>query len=469
MSGIVLTAYDGAILGPIAKFLGAIMNGIYAAICYIFHVDNVPLGIVILIMTLIIYMCLLPLTIKQQKFSKLSQAMQPEIQAIQNKYKGKQDQASMQAMQQETQLIYQKYGVSPSGSCIQMLIQMPILFGLYRVFYNIPAYIKSVYGNFSGLADDIIATGADSYTGAFTELMSKDNGFNFSTSTGLTTNTVADKLSALAEQGESGVTSLKNYIVDILYKLPSNGWGTVLDSSNNYMTVETAANASNVSVTTLPGHFAGLSDSISTAFENMRHFNYLFGMNISDTPWNIIRTNFTAHAYQYVILALLIPILSYVTQLISIKMMPQASNGNDQMAQQMKTMNMMMPLMSLFICFTVPVGLGFYWICTAAVRSVQQFFINRHIQNLDLDDIIQKNQEKAKKKREKMGISENQIRQAAAINTRTIESKAKVEMTSAEKELELEKANAKKANAKAGSMAAKANLVKDFNERNSRK
>jgi YidC/Oxa1 family membrane protein insertase len=469
MSGIVLTAYDGAILGPIAKLLGLIMNWIYAAICYIFHVDNVPLGIVILIMTFLIYMCLLPLTIKQQKFSKLSQAMQPEIQAIQNKYKNKNDQASMQAMQQETQLVYEKYGVSPSGSCIQMLIQMPILFGLYRVFYNIPAYINSVYNNFSGLADDIIATGTDTYTGAFTELMSKDNGFNFSTSTGLTTSTVADKLSALAEQGETGITSLKNYIIDILYKLPSNGWGTVVDSSSNYVTVETAANASNVSVTTLPGHFAGLSDSISTAFENMRHFNYLFGMNISDTPWNIIRTSFSSHAYLYVILALLIPVLSYLTQLISLKMMPQASNGNDQMAQQMKTMNMMMPLMSLFICFTVPVGLGFYWVCSGAFRCIQQFFINRHIQNLNLDEVILQNQEKAKKKREKMGIAENQIRQAAAINTRTIENKAKVEKTSAEKELELEKANAKKANAKSGSLAAKANMVKEFNERNSRK
>ena len=116
----------------------------------------------------------------------------------------------------------------------------------------------------------------------------------------------------------------------------------------------------------------------------------------------------------------------------------------------------------MFICFTVPVGLGFYWICTAVVRSIQQFFINRHIRNLDLDEVIKKNQEKAKKKREKMGIAENQIRDAASINTRT-------NKTFAEKEIELEKANARKANAKAGSMASKANMVKDFNERNSRK
>ena len=78
------------------------------------------------------------------------------------------------------------------------------------------------------------------------------------------------------------------------------------------------------------------------------------------------------------------------------------------------------------------------------------------------------NQEKAKKRREKMGIAENQIRDVASIKTKTIESKANY-VSSAQKELELEKAKEKKANAKAGSMAAKANMVNDFNNRNSRK
>ena len=95
--------------------------------------------------------------------------------------------------------------------------------------------------------------------------------------------------------------------------------------------------------------------------------------------------------------------------------------------------------MSLFFCFITPTGLGIYWIASAVVRAVQQFFVNKHIQNLDLDDIIQKNQEKAKQKREKMGISEDQIRQAAQMKTRSIESKANY-VSSAEKELQLEKA-----------------------------
>ena len=148
--------------------------------------------------------------------------------------------------------------------------------------------------------------------------------------------------------------------------------------------------------------------------------------------------------------------------------MPQAGGDNDQMARQMKTMNMMMPLMSLFLCFTVPVGLGIYWIFSAVCRAVQQFFINKHFEKLDLDEMIRQNQEKAKIKREKKGISENQIRNAAAINTKTLSNKANMS-TYAEKELEIEKANAVKANAKEGSLAYRANMVREFNERNSRK
>ena len=75
----------------------------------------------------------MPLTIKQQKFSKLQSKMNPELQAIQKKYKDKrQDQAAMMKMNEETQAVYQKYGVNPMGSCLQLIIQMPILFALYR-------------------------------------------------------------------------------------------------------------------------------------------------------------------------------------------------------------------------------------------------------------------------------------------------------------------------------------------------
>ena len=438
MSDILLTAYPGSILGPIAKLLGILMDWIYSGISNITggRVESVVLSIVII--TIIIYMCLLPLTIKQQKFSKLSQKMQPEMQAIQAKYKNKKDQASMMAMQEETQLLYQKYGISPMGSCVQMLIQMPILFALYRVFYNIPAYLSGVKGSFTGLVDSIQQTSG--YQNTLVSLMEK---YNVVTSSGLNASNAASKLA------DASGDTLNNFIIDILYKLPSKGWDALMDGK----------------------FFDGIQSAVEKTHDALLHFNYFLGLNISDTPWYIIKSNFTDKPDKwllFVILALLIPVLSYLTQMLNIKLMPQATNGNDQMASQMKMMNLMMPLMSLFICFTVPVGLGIYWICSALVRGIQQFFVNRHIENLDLEAVMAKNEEKAKKKREKMGLSEDYIKKAAQIKTKSIDNKANVSVSAGTEE-KLAKAAEYKANAKAGSLASKANMVKEFNERNSRK
>ena len=116
MSDIILTAYDGAILGPIAKLLGFIMNAVYSFMVNVLGIGNISIAIIVF--TIVIYLCLFPVTYKQQKYSKLTQKMQPELKKIQKKYQGKKDAVSMQAMQDETSAVYEKYGVSPTGSCI---------------------------------------------------------------------------------------------------------------------------------------------------------------------------------------------------------------------------------------------------------------------------------------------------------------------------------------------------------------
>ena len=423
MADIILTAYDGAILGPIARVLGWIMNWIYVFMTDVCGIENISLTIIIF--TIVIYMCLFPITYQQQKFSKLSMKMQPELQKVQKKYQGKKDQVSMQAMQDETQAVYQKYGVSPTGSCVYMLINFPILLALYRVFYNVPAYLGSVKSQFSALVDGIMAT--SDYQNIMAKFVEEVNLKTVRVDFTATDNTV-----------------LSNYIVDTLYAMNSSGWELLKDK------------------------FSGLADVIVSTQEHISKINNFIGINISDTPLNVIKTSMGNHAYLMVILALLIPVTSYLTQVLNIKLMPQATaNGgdNDAVAAQMNTMNKIMPLFSLVFCFTVPVGLGIYWIISALVRTIQQICLNKHFEKIDLDDIIKKNQEKAKKKREKMGISENQINQAAKLKTKNISEPA---VSSKEKEEILEKAAANRSKAKPGSMSAKANLVKEFNEKNSR-
>lgn len=424
MSDLLLTAYGGSILGPIAVFLGWIMDKIYVLLASL-GIENIALTI--FIFTFVIYLCMFPLTYKQQKFAVLTRKMQPEMKAIQDKYKGARDQDSMQKQQMETQALYDKYGISPTGSCVYMLIQMPILFALYRVFYNVPAYITSVKNVFTELVNGIMATDgfADTMTSIADAANLKNVTYDF---------TVADK------------TVVSNYLVDVLYKLPTSGWEAVSSA------------------------FPNLATSIDSVIAKLEKINYLFVLNISDTPLNLIKAGWAADSKDFAIIicALLIPVISYLTQMLNIKLTPQSTEGqSEQMAAQMKTMNLMMPLMSLFICFTVPVGLGLYWIAGALVRVVQQYFLNKHFEKIDLESIIEKNKDKAAAKAEKRGIRQAQIYEAAKMSTRTSSMTEKANLVKDNTEA-LKAADEFRAKASSNSLAAKANLVKEFNEKNNK-
>ena len=420
MSELYLTAYNGFFLGPVAKGLGWIMDKIYYFLANVCGIENVALTIIVF--TIFIYLCLFPLTYQQQKFSILQRKMKPELDAIQKKYKNKKDAVSMQAMQEETTSLYDKYGVSPMGSCFQIMIQFPILIALFQVFNNIPAYIGSVRNIISGLAGDITA----------------QNGFQDT----MTSVVEAIKNNRLrVDFSVDDATALKNYTIDTIYKLNDDGWKILADS------------------------FPKLSDSIASTQQHLAHVNNLFGLNISDTPWHVITTSFSSHAFGYLLIGLALPVVSYLAQVLNLRMMPTADSGNDQMAQQMKTMNTMMPLMSLFFTFVSPMGLGIYWTMGAVVRIVQQFFLNRHFDKIDLNDIIEKNKEKAAKKKEKRG---QMISQAAMMNTRQPRSMSEKATIASDVDEKLSSAAAARSNAKSGSLSSKANLVKEFNERNNK-
>ena len=153
--------------------------------------------------------------------------------------------------------------------------------------------------------------------------------------------------------------------------------------------------------------------------------------------------------------------------------MPQANanSGNetaDNMAQSMKTMNTIMPLMSAFFCFTLPAGMGLYWIAGAVVRSIQQVLINRHIDKMDINEVIKKNETKAAKKIEKMKANYENVSNYAAMKTKSVGSNASY-INNTDKEEALKKANDYYSkNVKPGSIAAKANMVKEYNEKNNR-
>ncbi|MBR7090181.1 MAG: YidC/Oxa1 family membrane protein insertase, partial [Lachnospiraceae bacterium] len=183
--------------------------------------------------------------------------------------------------------------------------------------------------------------------------------------------------------------------------------------------------------------------------------------------------SFASHAYLLVIAAALVPIISGFTQWLSIKLAPtqsQPAGDNsqaDQMAQTMKTMNVMMPLMSVWIGFSFPTGLGIYWIANAVVRVIIQIIMNKRIDKIDFEELIEKNKEKSEKKLEKLQANQERMQAYAAMNTRSIQSKASYVNKDASGDVKGDDVT-KPLDYAPGSMAAKANMVSEFNKRNSK-
>ena len=454
MSGIILTQYDGMIVGPIAKLLGYLMEGIFTVLDLI-GIPNI--GLSIILFTIIMYLLMMPLTIKQQKFSKLSAKMNPELQAIQNKYKNKKDNDSMMAMNEETRAVYAKYGVSPSGSCVQLLIQMPILFALYRVIYAMPAYVGKIGDTFKVLADKIIAT---------------DNA-SFLQNTGI------ESINSVVQMyGKSiGKGNVENGVIDILNMLSTSDMNTI---------------AEHYGLSQLQFNGEYILSQLSTTGEVITKglidtYNNFLGINIGNSPSYMVSQGWNAEGgiqWLVVITAFIIPVLSGLTQWINTKLMPQANTDNknktDQqssMEQSMKMMNTMMPIMSMFFCYTMPAGMGLYWIAGSVVRSIQQVAINKYIDKLDIDELVKKNEAKYVEKLKKAGIDPKTVNRNATMNTRNVvtnkpsmSSKANVKVSTQEQRDEAVKKSTEyyNNNAKPGSIAAKANMVKQYNEKNNK-
>ena len=443
MYSLVLTAYDGAILGPIAKILGYIMNAIFIVLDKIGYPN---IGLSIILFTLLMYALMTPLTYKQQKFSKLSQRMNPELQAIQAKYKGKQDQVSMQKMNEETRAVYDKYGVSPTGSCVQLAITMPVLFALYRVIYAMPAYVTKIGNTYRVLADKVVSVD----NAAFLQ------------------NSGIDSVDKVINQYGKSLTSgsdVTNGVIDVLSKISS-------------VDLQTIAAKYDLSKLSYDGQLI-LSeiDSKGKILNKglIDQFNYFLGLNMGDSPSQIISTAWhNANGIQFglIIGALMIPFLAAASQWINTKLMPQPSSDNknsqaDTMNATMKSMNTMMPIMSAVFCFSFPAGIGIYWIAGAVIRSIQQVIINKRIDKEDVEDIINKNSEKAKAKAKKRAENAEKLSQYGTMNTKATSLNAN--MSKKEKEEAYNKAmEARKNSAKPGSLAAKANLVSDYNAKNNK-
>ncbi len=453
MNGILLTQNSTPVFKYIVWILGKIMEGIFTVIDMI-GIPNI--GLAIILFTIVINLLMMPLTIKQQKFAKLSSKMNPELQAIQAKYKNRKDQNSQMAMNSEMQAVYAKYGVSPTGSCGYLLIQMPILFALYRVIYAMPAYVTKIGDTFRVLAAKVIATDGAEWlmNPTYTEFINADQV--------AASSKIANTVAMYGKSMTDG--NLENGIVDVLNRLSSSDMSLV---AQHY----------DLSNLTFNGNLIISNETTRGLIDT---YNNFLGLNIGDSPQQLIIEAFHNGAWLLLIGALAIPVLSAVTQWISVKLMPQQENNgpvDDQTAQMqstMKTINLFMPLLSAWFCFTLPAGMGLYWVAGSVVRGIQQVLINKHIDKMDFNAIIEKNADKSAKKMEKIKENQEKLNAYANMNTKNIKSiqqRANIDSskgTSTGSNNINKNTSSKTSNGNSGSMMSKANMVSDYNKRNNK-
>ncbi len=422
------------ILGPvwnlIVSVLGAIMNTIYNSLEYV-GIGNI--GLAIIIFTIVMRIILFPTSFRQQKSSRMMQLMQPEMKAIQEKYKNKTDNASMMAQQEEMKALYEKYGTSMTGGCLPLLLQMPIIFALYRIIMNIPAYVPSVYNIYVNVLN---AIGGSSAAQKLVE---------FGTSNKL--ESILKQLNNLGvgEDTTYSAEQVSNLIIDFLYKLNPSQWDSL-------------------AVT-----FPDAADKINLAATQAENINNFLGINLSTAPSSM---GFVPNVYW------IIPILAGLFQYLSTKLMSSTNQamaeGNDQSAQMMKSMNLMMPLMSIWFCFTFASGIGLYWCASSAVMILQQIFLNNYFQKISDKDMIEMSLAKANAKRAKKGLPpiderlvENRIK--AAKEKAEVTENNRMEVIAKQSVKTKESTEYYNNNAAPGSLASKANMVRLYNEKNEKK
>ena len=418
MDFLTLTQSNWFIVGPVAQALGFIMNGIYE---FLSTMNIASIGLSIIIFTVIVKMLMLPLSIKQQKFSKLNSIMMPELQQVQEKYK-KLDKSSpkyqemMLKQNEEMKEVYAKYGTSPTGGCLQLIIQMPILFALYQVIYKIPGYISKVRELYIPIRDALMNIPTYTTTEEFVSLAA---------SNGLTkTEHLEDPLR----------------LIDMLYNFDKTEWQKFTDI------------------------FPALQEYVSKALPSIEKVNYFLGLDLATPP------------SQQIWPGVIIPILAGLTQWYSSKMIQTQSNNSseDTMGSTMKTMNIVMPLMSVFFCFTFSAGIGVYWIASAVVQIIVQLLVNKYMERIDIDEMVEKNIEKANAKRVKAG--KKPLKAKPVISVKTIEEEQEIQKKKEEEAKEKTSEQIRKSTeyyertgVKKGRLSSKAAMVQQYNEKNEKK
>lgn len=463
-----------SILDPFISLMGLILNYIYKFLL-IFGITKV--AICIIVFTVVIKLLMLPLTYKQQKFSKVSAQMNPEIQALGEKYKGKRDNESMMKMQAEQQAIYKKYGASPASGCLPMIVIMVILFSLYPVIYSIPTYVKDIQTYYDKIAyvienDDTIPESiiVDEKGNVISEKVEKSTTYNVSDAlyNFYTINGVYVRKAPTYKQGKTDYT--RDELIAIMAGFAPKAWedffegNKIEDISKNTRAIAWNVYAPYIKEALNKTYFDEKGDKVDPVKEkkDIININSFFGLNIFDKP-------------KIKSITVLIPILAALLQWLQTQLTMALSQSTQAKKKKksdapdpmdtMKTMNTVMPIFSGIITLSLPIGVGIYWITSSLISIIIQVIINAKLKDVDVQVFVEESNVKNKAELEKFGVhqeSTGKMAKLAKQSTKTIEA------SSSNSNKNLNKKDVvipeEKRHLKSSSIAAIANIYRDDEE-----
>ena len=315
----------------------------------------------LLMYALIFKIVFIPFTVKQQKNQIKMAGLAPKIQLIKAKYKGRNDQRSLQKQQEEIAELQQKEGYNGCSGCLPMLIQLPIIMLLYAVIQNPISYIAN--------QTDAVAEYNSKYSDSSWEIPAEledtikeleahgisiyqldENGNIKEDASGKPIRVAINPTEALYKRYDLTEDAKKNEIkiINAIYKNAYNEDGSIKESE-----VE-------------------IIENLGVKFDSIPNFR-LFGINLADTP-DIMNPS----------IILIIPFLAAIASWISMWLTRKingtgASMGgeDDQTAQSMKIMDITMPLMTLWIAFNFSGMLGLYWVFQSLLGLLQTLIVSR--------------------------------------------------------------------------------------------
>ena len=343
----------GMIVGPIAWLFGTILNFMFNIAYWI--TPNNSLGLGIIMLTLVAMTMMLPLNIKAQRSMMAMQKLNPEIEKIKAKYGGKNDAETKQKIGQETQALMAKHKVNPLGSCLPMLIQMPLFFGLLYIMNQSYQYIDTLNAVYVEMATAIQQV--PYYMETMRALAGPLVPTNWSNNGMLVVQHMQqghtlERALELIGTTDVIVLSIPEHMARVLDRFTSVQWDALFYGGVVSGEIVPALNAA---------YHAPLRDILA----RMHEIEFFFGLSLKENsgwwPPGVI-----------------IPILAVLTTMTSSWLQQLTNKSRDPQQKTMQTVMMVvMPLFMGFITVSFPAGVGVYWITSNLYRVVQQLILNK--------------------------------------------------------------------------------------------